>query len=199
MAVLAPLGGPWSVFVFACIDAALIGVPLDLVVARYVHTDPHHAFLYTVMGALGSAIGSLVPYAIGYKGGEALLVKRIGQKKFSRIQGLSERYGDLALIIPSMMPPPTPFKLFVFSAGVLEMNWLHFMAAIFAGRLARFTILAALTIKFGQEILELIQRLANEHRGVLLAVIATIVLLIIVAKRMKKTDKSGVSSEDSAI
>ena len=99
--------------------------------------------------AAGSALGSLVPYIIGYKGGEAFVVNKVGKAKFDRIHGLSEKYGDLALIIPGMLPPPTPFKLFVFSAGVLEMSWPHFLLAVFTGRILRFSILAALTIELG--------------------------------------------------
>ncbi len=186
MKVLAPLGGPWAIFVIALCDSAAFGIPLDPVVAYYVHQKPSSFFMLSVMGALGSALGSLVPYIIGYKGGEAFLVKKIGQAKFSRIHGLSEKYGDLALIIPAMMPPPTPFKLFVFSAGVLEMNWLHFMLAIFTGRLARFFVLSALTIQFGPQIVELTTVLVKQHLAATLLVIAGIVLLAVLLVRWRK-------------
>jgi membrane protein YqaA with SNARE-associated domain len=178
MAVLAPLGGPWAVFVIACVDSALFGIPLDPIVAYYVHTDPHRSLLYAFMGAIGSAVGSIVPYVIGYKGGEAFLVKRIGERKFRRIHGISEKYGDLALIVPAMMPPPTPFKLFVFSAGIAEMNFVHFMLAIFSGRLARFLILAALTIKFGPEIIAITQTLVKTHPWLTLGIFAFAILII---------------------
>lgn len=186
MAALAPLGGPWAVFAIACIDSALLGIPLDPILAYYVHTDARHSLLYALMGAAGSAIGSLVPYIIGYKGGEAFLVKRIGQNKFKRIHGMSEKYGDLALIVPSMMPPPTPFKLFVFSAGILEMNWIHFMMAIFAGRLARFTILSALTIQFGPEIVQLTQQLVKQHLWLTLTIMLAIVLVAVLVTRTRR-------------
>ena len=179
MAVLAPLGGPWAVFVIATVDAALFGIPLDPVVAYYVHTDPRRALLYAFMGATGSALGSLVPYTIGYKGGEAFLVKRIGQRKFRCIHGLSEKYGDLALIVPAIMPPGTPFKLFVFSAGIAEMNFLHFLLAIFTGRLARFVLLSCLTIKFGPEIAAITQTLVKTHPLLTLGIVAAVILSVL--------------------
>jgi membrane protein YqaA with SNARE-associated domain len=197
MKVLAPLGGPWAILIVATLDAAAFGIPMDPLVAYYVHRDPDRFFLYTVLAAAGSAIGSLVPYIIGYKGGEALLIKRIGEAKFRRIHGLSEKYGDLALIVPAMLPPPTPFKLFVFSAGVAEMSWPHFMLAIFTGRVARFFILSALTIQFGPQIVDLTTRLVSLHLPLTLGVLAAVGLLIwFVVSRRKSTSTSGLSSSD---
>jgi membrane protein YqaA with SNARE-associated domain len=196
MKVLAPLGGPWAILIIAVLDAAAFGIPMDPLVAYYVHREPSKFFLYTVLAAAGSAIGSLVPYIIGYKGGEALLIKRIGEAKFRRIHGLSEKYGDLALIVPAMLPPPTPFKLFVFSAGVAEMSWPHFMVAIFTGRVARFFILSALTIKFGPQIVDLTTRLVKQHLPMTLGVLAVLgVLIWLVVKRRKAGTTSGLVSE----
>ncbi|HYE23667.1 MAG TPA: VTT domain-containing protein [Clostridia bacterium] len=175
MTVLAPLGGPWAVFAIALIDSAAFGIPLDPVVAFYVHNNPSGALMYALMGAVGSALGSTVPYLIGYKGGEAFLVKKIGRKRFDRIHGLTEKYGDLALIIPAMMPPPTPFKLLVFSAGVAEMRYLHFLLAIFAGRVARFLILSVLTILFGPQVIEITQVAIKQHLGLTLGIIAALI------------------------
>lgn len=188
MSVLIPLG-PWGVFLIAVLDAAALGVPMDPIVATFVYKDPSRALFYALMGAAGSALGSLVPYAIGYKGGEALVVKKVGRERFAKIHGLSEKYGDLALIVPGMLPPPTPFKLFVFSAGVLEMNWLHFLLAIFTGRVLRFSILAALTIEFGPGIVQMIETLIKQHRGialgVLVALIAVGVAIYVVRKKKR--------------
>ena len=176
MAVLMPLG-PWGVFIIALVDAAAFGIPMDPIVATFVYKDPSRALLYALVGATGSAIGSLVPYVIGYKGGEAFVVKKVGEAKFRRVHGMSEKYGDLALIIPGMMPPGFPFKLFVFSAGVLEMNWLHFLIAVFTGRILRFVILSALTIEFGPGIVQLSESLMKQHKSAVLIVLMALAAL----------------------
>ena len=49
------------------------------------------------------------------------------------------------------MPPPFPFKLFVLAASVFEMNFWHFLLAIFAGRLVRFLLLSVLVLNFGEQ------------------------------------------------
>lgn len=174
--VLLPFG-PWGVFAIALIDAAAFGVPMDPIVAVFVHRDPQRTLLYAVMGAAGSAIGSLIPYLIGYKGGEALIVKKVGEARFRRVHAMSEKYGDLALIIPGIMPPGFPFKLFVFSAGVAEMNWAHFMLAVFTGRVLRFCILSVLVIEFGPEIVELIQRTLALHKHAAFGILGILVAL----------------------
>ena len=52
-----------------------------------------------------------------------LLVKRMGEKRFNKIKTAFDRHEFLAIMLPSMLPPPTPFKLFVLSAGVAEMRF----------------------------------------------------------------------------
>jgi membrane protein YqaA with SNARE-associated domain len=184
MAVLIPLG-PWGVFAIALIDAAAFGIPLDPVVAAFVYKDPERTLFYALMGALGSAIGSTVPYIIGYKGGEAFLVKKIGQKRFDRIHGNTEKYGEFGLMVACIMPPGFPFKLFVFSAGIAEMTYIRFLISIFAGRLARFLILSALTIRFGPQIVTLMGVLIRQHLVATLLGVAAVALIIYLISRRK--------------
>ncbi len=191
MSVLIPLG-PWGVFLIALLDAAALGVPMDPIVATFVYKDPSRALFYALMGAAGSALGSLVPYVIGYKGGEALVVNKVGRERFNKVHGLSERYGDLALIIPAMLPPPTPFKLFVFSAGVLEMNWPHFLLAVFTGRVLRFSILSALTIEFGPGIVQMTEELVKQHRGLALGILIGLIAVGFAIYVVRKKKRSSV-------
>ena len=198
MAVLAPIGGVKAVFLVAFIDASFFGIPLDPIIAYYVATDPRRAIPYAVMASLGSAVGSTVPYLIGYKGGEALLVKKIGQQRFSRMHALSEKYGDLALIIPALMPPGFPFKVFELMAGVTEMSYLHFLLAIFVGRLLRFLVLGALVIAYGPEILSFLVASFQHHRGLTFAVIAAIVAAIVVIVRSFNAHTATAAEETEA-
>jgi membrane protein YqaA with SNARE-associated domain len=184
MAVLLPLG-PWGVLTIALIDAAAFGIPIDPIVAAFVFKDPSRTLIYALMGALGSALGSTVPYIIGYKGGEAFLVKKIGQKRFNRIHGNTEKYGELGLMVACIMPPGFPFKLFVFSAGVAEMTYVRFLISIFAGRLVRFLILSALTIRFGPQIVTLMGTLIRQHLVATLLGVAALALIIYLFSRRR--------------
>jgi membrane protein YqaA with SNARE-associated domain len=160
--VLAPLG-PWGVFAIAAVDGSLFGMPVDAVVAGYVYYHRASFLFYVLMASAGSALGSMVVYGIGYFGGEAVLRKRISEERFNRIHASFERHQFWALMFPAMLPPPTPFKLFVLAASAFEMRLSHFLAAIFAGRFVRFLILALLTIKFGPQFVQFAGDLLHQH------------------------------------
>jgi membrane protein YqaA with SNARE-associated domain len=167
--------GAWGVLILAAIDSAALGIPMDPLVASYVFANPHRAWLYSVAGALGSALGSLIPYGLGRAGGELFLLKRIDEAKLKRIRDRFERQEFLALMVPATLPPPTPFKLFVLSAGVFEMKLLPFMLAIIVGRLIRFGLLSLLTVIFGPQIVVRVKDLFHAHPS--LAVLAILGLL----------------------
>ena len=160
--LLQPLG-IWGVFVIAAADGSFLGLPLDAVVASYVYQDHARFWLYAILAAAGSAVGSSVLYLIGYAGGEALLRKRIPEARFEKIRHSFDRHEFWALMFPAMLPPPTPFKLFVLAAAGFEMNYGHFVLAIFLGRLARFLILSLLTIKYGKQVVQVVATLFSTH------------------------------------
>jgi len=110
--------GIWGVFVIAFADSALLGMPVDFIVASYVYQDRHRMLLYVAMASLGSAVGSIPLYLIGYAGGEKVLRKRISEERFQKIHESFERNEFWALMFPGMLPPPMPFKVFVLAAAV---------------------------------------------------------------------------------
>ncbi|HVO61498.1 MAG TPA: VTT domain-containing protein [Terriglobales bacterium] len=161
-ALLKPLG-IWGVFVIAAADGSFLGLPMDAVVAGYVYQDHARFWLYAILAAAGSAVGSSVLYVIGYAGGEALLRKRIPPARFEKIKRSFDEHEFWALMFPAMLPPPTPFKLFVLAAAGFEMNYAHFVLAIFLGRLARFLLLSLLTIRYGKQVVEVLATLFRTH------------------------------------
>ena len=105
--------------------------------------------LTTPVAAVITAIGGLLPYALGRAGGELFLLKRINRQRFEAIRDRFERQEFLAVMIPSMLPPPAPWKVFIFASGVFEMRVVDFLLAVFAGRAIRWFVLALLVIKLG--------------------------------------------------
>lgn len=183
-AVLIPMG-PWGILLIAFVDAAFLGIPMDPLVAYFVYRRPGLFWLYALMGAAGSALGSLVVYYIGRKGEEMLLEKRIPKQTLQRIRRAFERHEFLALMVPAMLPPPTPFKLFVLTAGGLKMRLDHFLLAIFSGRTIRFTLISVLTIFFGPQIVTLAASLVTQHLPWMLAVVAVGLLAWLLWRRRR--------------
>src|SRR5258708_30613862 len=100
------------------------------------------------MAAVGWVMGSIPLYIIGYLGGEKVLRKRITEERFLRIHRSFEEHEFWALMFPAMLPPPTPFKIFVLGAAVFEMRFRDFVAGTFPGRFWRFLWLFLLSLWF---------------------------------------------------
>jgi membrane protein YqaA with SNARE-associated domain len=141
--------GFWGAAAVALLDSSTIPVPMDLFIAGWVWNDRGHFWLYCLMAAAGSAVGGLLPYGLGRAGGELFLLKRINRERYEQLRTRFEKQEFLAMVIPSMLPPPTPWKLFVFAAGVFEMRIIPFMLAVFCGRMIRWLVLSLLVLKLG--------------------------------------------------
>lgn len=185
-ALLKPLGA-WGVLVVAALGGAFIGLPVDAAVAGYVYHNHARFFFYALMAAAGSTLGSIVIYLIGYKGGEELLRKRIPPARFEKIHAAFDKHPFWSLMLPAMLPPPTPFKLFVLAAAVSEMSFLRFLIAIFSGRFVRFFILGLFTIKFGPDVVHLFGTVFRQHYYLILeAILAGLVIWLVLRRKKRK-------------
>jgi membrane protein YqaA with SNARE-associated domain len=192
--LLGPLG-IWGVFVIAFSDSALLGMPVDAVVAGYVYHDRPHFLVYVILASMGSALGSIPLYVVGYLGGEKVLRQRISEAHFLEIHRSFERHEFWALMFPGMLPPPTPFKIFVLGAAVFEMRFAHFLAAIFVGRFVRFLILSLLTLYFGPQIVGIAAGIFRRHFiwVLIVAVIGVMSWLVLRRKRRVKRLQDGIA------
>lgn len=183
--------GFWGIGAIALLDSSTIPVPMDAILAVYIWNNKSHFWLYVLMASIGSAIGGLLPYGLGRAGGELFLLKRIDRARFDRIRLRFERQEFLAVMIPSMLPPPAPWKMFIFAAGVFEMRVLPFMLAVCTGRMIRWLILSVLVLKLGPGAVDLVAH----HAIVLVAGVIGLALLGFAWWWMKKK-RSGKLMED---
>ncbi len=165
--------GFWGAGAVALLDSSTIPVPMDVILAAWVWNDKSHFWAYCLMAAAGSAVGGLLPYGLGRAGGELFLLKRVNRERYDRMRTRFENQEFLAMMIPSMLPPPTPWKACVFAAGVFEMRVAPFMLAVFCGRMVRWLVLSLLVLKLGPGAAGLVQH----HALVLLAVVGGLALV----------------------
>jgi len=190
MAFLKPFGF-WGLGALSFVDAGLFPIPptMDLVLIGYVSANPSRLLLYALAAAVGSALGSLIPYFIGRAGGELFLLKRINRTRYEKLRDQFEKQEFFVIAIPAMIPPPFPLKLFEFAAGVFEMKPLPFALAIFCGKFVRFLAFGAITVFYGPAIVSTIGHALREHLGLVLAGAGAIIVVIAVFVTRKIFDR----------
>lgn len=158
--VLVPALGPPGLFLVAVLDSSFLSIPEvnDLLVITSSSAYPSRAWIYILMATMGSVAGSSLLCWIGRQGGEALLRKRFGQGRVERTRRLFNRWGVLALAVPSALPPPMPFKVFVLSSGVFEMPWRRFIVTLIVSRGLRYTFWGVMGVMYGRKALDTLQR-----------------------------------------
>lgn len=144
------LGAP-GLFLVAFLDSSFLSLPqiADLLVIWTVARHKTRFVLYVLCATLGSMTGSSIMYFVGRKGGEALVRKRFATGPIERVMASLRRHGMMAVLIPAILPPPTPFKLFVLLAGASGIKPTRFLTAIAIGRGTRYFVLGLLAVKYG--------------------------------------------------
>lgn len=145
------IGAP-GLFLITFLDSSFLSLPeiADLLLVLMVIEHPHRMILYAAMATAGSVAGCYAIYYIARKGGEAFVRRRFHERHVERGLELFNRYGIWALIVPSVLPPPAPFKIFVLLAGVAGMSPWRFAGAVAAGRGARYFGEALLALWYGK-------------------------------------------------
>jgi membrane protein YqaA with SNARE-associated domain len=157
------IGGP-GLFTVAFLDSSFLSLPQinDILVVLMVTQHKGWMLYYAAMATLGSVAGCYVIYALAQKGGEAFLKRRLRAGHAERVLALYQRHGLLALMIPALLPPPAPFKLFVLMAGVARVRPLQFVVAVAVSRGVRYLVLGVLAIWYGDAALELMRTRGRE-------------------------------------
>ena len=156
------LGGP-GLFVIAFLDSSFLSFPEvnDLLIIWLTTQHKERMVYYALMTTLGSVSGCLALYALARKGGEAFLLKRVNPQYVERAMTTFRRYGLLAILVPSILPPPTPFKIFVLAAGVAKVRPVDFILAIAIGRGFRYFGEGLLAVYYGDQAADFLRQNAR--------------------------------------
>ncbi|MGB6669064.1 MAG: VTT domain-containing protein [Candidatus Acidiferrum sp.] len=145
------LGAP-GLFIISFLDSSVLSFPIinDLLLIELSMQHPARMPLYALMAAAGSVLGCVVLYFLARLGGEAYFHRKAGARAFA-IRHWVERNGFGGMLIAALLPPPTPFKIFVFAAGVFEAPILGFTSAITLARLFRYFGVGYLAVRYGAD------------------------------------------------
>src|SRR3954465_5872697 len=145
------LGGP-GLFLVAFLDSSFLPLPgiTDVLLVVTVTRNPGAMLLYVAMTVVGSVLGCLALHYLGRKGGEALVRKKFTGEKIERAMAALQRNGVMAVLIPCLLPPPAPFKIFILLAGAAGISAARLATAIAIGRGIRYFTLGILAVKYGE-------------------------------------------------
>jgi membrane protein YqaA with SNARE-associated domain len=145
------LGGP-GLFLIAFLDSSFLSFPevCDFLIILLTVQHEERMLYYALMTTLGSVAGCFALYMVGRKGGEAFLRRRFHERHVERAMDVFRRYGVLAVIVPSLLPPPMPFKIFVLAAGVARVGYVEFLIAVSIGRGIRYFGEGFLALWYGE-------------------------------------------------
>jgi membrane protein YqaA with SNARE-associated domain len=151
--------GGVGLFVVAALDSSFLSFPQvnDLLIIYLSTKAPAMMPYYAGMTTLGSLLGCFMLYAFARRGGEVFLRKRFSGERVERGLELYQRHGLLAVVVPSLLPPPTPFKLFVLLAGAAQVSPWKFGVAIAIGRGIRYFGQGYLAVLYGEAAVELVR------------------------------------------
>ncbi len=145
------LGAP-GLFLISFLDSSVLTFPVinDLLLIELSIQKPLRMPLYAAMAMTGSVLGCVLLYFIAKKGGEAFFRKKAGQRG-QAIREWVVKNGFGGMLAAALLPPPTPFKIFVFAAGVFEVPFGSFVSAIGLARAIRYFGIGYLATKYGEQ------------------------------------------------
>jgi membrane protein YqaA with SNARE-associated domain len=174
---------PIMIFIGA-LDSSLLSLPEVndyITVARVAH-KPSEVYYFPLFPAIGSVIGCLVLYRIAQRG-EQFVSKRFHPKHLDRVKEIYRKWGIFALVIPALLPPPMPFKIFVVAAGALNYPAARFATVIMIARTARYYFWGWMAFFFQDEVKQILDWL-GAHIIEILGVIIAIFILSFIGRRV---------------
>lgn len=145
------LGGP-GLFLVALADSSFLSVPEGndiLIVILSTGQSWETMSYYVLMTIMGSVTGCSLLYLVGRRG-ENYVQKRLEGRNLNQVLQLYRKWGIWAVVIPSILPPPTPFKVFVLAAGVFGISYRRFFLAVLVGRSVRYFMWGILAVLYGE-------------------------------------------------
>lgn len=179
--------GGTGLFVIALLDSSFLSFPQvnDILIILMSTKNPSLMPYYAGMSTLGSLLGCLMLYGVVRRGGDSFLRRRMQGRYFERAVKLYQKYGLLAVIVPSLLPPPVPFKLFVLLAGAAAVSPTKFGLAIVIGRGIRYFGQGYLAVLYGERAADFMKTYGAEI-GIGLALFAVVAAVIVIKIRQKK-------------
>jgi membrane protein YqaA with SNARE-associated domain len=174
--------GSFGLFLVAFMESSFFPVPPDLLLIALALAEPDKALWFALIATIGSVLGGMFGYLIGYIGEHAVLSKMFSKAKIEKVHRLFNKYEFGAIFFAGFTP--IPYKVFTISAGVFYINFKKFVLASFLSRGSRFFAEAIIVILIGQKMLDFFDKNFN-----LITIVVGILVIvgIYIYKKLKRT------------
>ena len=168
--------GPLALFLLALAESSFFPIPPDALLIALCLGVVKKSFRFALYAAVGSVLGGMIGYAIGFGLWEAVngffysYIPGFTEEIFQKVMENFNSYGFWYVFSAGFTP--IPYKVFTIASGVFKMNFPLFVLASTLSRSLRFFMVAALFWKFGPSIKKFIDKYFN-----LLAILFFILLL----------------------
>ncbi len=163
-----------ALFVLAVVESSFFPIPPDVLLIALALSLPTRGFRFAMWCTIGSVIGGLFGYMLGYAAWSVLepyMINRVfSQENFDKVAQWYREWDFWAVFVAAFTP--IPYKVFTISAGVAKLDLLGFTVASFVGRGGRFFLVALVIRLAGERAKQLIDKYFN-----LATIIGTILLI----------------------
>lgn len=189
--------GGWGLFTISYLDSSFLAFPIinDLLLINLASKHPHKAILYTLQCTLGSLLGALTLYYITRKG-RNLLSPRTPQPEKTRVRHWIEHNDFVSLLVASLLPPPTPFKVFAIMSGAMQIRLSRFIFALLIGRGIRFALEAWVGVFYGAAAQSYLrQNIVWLSLGVVVVTVVAVVVYRYAKRRLEAPEETPEAKE----
>ena len=177
-------GGP-ALLVVALADSSFLSIPEGndiLIIALSTGQSWDLMSYYVTMTIVGSVLGCTLLYSVGRRGGN-FVQKRLSEERRNEMRRLYDRWGIWTLLVPAVLPPPTPFKIFVLSAGLFRIPLGRFIVLVSLGRSIRYFMWGILAVLYGEAAKQIVQEEMKTVGVILFLSLAAVLTGIVLIRR----------------
>jgi len=175
-------GGAIMLFIISVAESSVFPIPPDVLLIAMGLGKPKKAFWYAAITAVGSVLGGICGYLIGFgawgitKNFFFTYIPGFTPPVFEKVALLYNENAFLAVFGAAFTP--IPYKVFTIAAGVCQINFIVFLVASIIGRSMRFMAVAGVIFFVGQKAKELLEKYFNWFAFVFFVLLVTGFLVI---------------------
>jgi membrane protein YqaA with SNARE-associated domain len=143
-----------ALFIIAFAESSFFPIPPDVLLIAIALLKPRLSFRYALICSIGSVLGGMFGYLIGFQFYELIGKKIIEfyhlQQQYDAVKTMYDKNAFVAIAIAGFTP--IPYKVFTIAAGTFQVSFPTLVIASALSRPARFFLVGGLIYFFGPRV-----------------------------------------------